>query len=105
MPEVSVAELAAYQEGMSDQQKVMFLTQYSSDKKDRTIAIVLSILLGYLGIDRFYAGDIGLGILKLVTGGLLGIMYIVDWFLIMARIDEHNRFKAQEIAATIKATS
>ena len=51
--------------------------------KDPTISLILSILLGTLGIDRFYIGDIGLGIGKLLTGGGCGIWAIVDWFLIM----------------------
>lgn len=103
MAEVSPAELAQFQEGMTDQQKMMFMSQYNSDKKDRTITLVLSLLLGYLGIDRFYVGDIGLGILKLLTGGVCGIMAIIDWFIIMGRADDVNRQKAQEIAASIKA--
>jgi TM2 domain-containing membrane protein YozV len=55
-----------------------------------------------LGADRFYVGDTGIGILKLLTGGLCGIMTIIDWFLIMGRADEFNRVKAQEIATSIK---
>lgn len=51
--------------------------------KDPTISIILSILLGQLGIDRFYIGDIGLGVLKLITCGGAGIWWIVDLFLIM----------------------
>ena len=58
--------------------------------KDPTISLVISIIIGELGIDRFYVGDIGLGILKLLTCGGFGIWYIVDWFLIMGRTRERN---------------
>ena len=51
--------------------------------KDPVIALVISLLLGYLGIDRFFIGDIGLGILKLITCGGFGLWTVIDWFLIM----------------------
>jgi len=50
--------------------------------KSKTTALILSILLGELGIDRFYLGYTGLGILKLITGGGFGIWWLVDIILI-----------------------
>lgn len=37
--------------------------------KDPTLSLILSILVGVLGVDRFYIGDVGLGIGKLLTFG------------------------------------
>ena len=47
-------------------------------RKSHTTTIILSVLLGGLGIDRFYLGYTGLGVLKLLTCGCLGILYIID---------------------------
>lgn len=46
--------------------------------KDKTTALILSILLGTLGVDRFYLGYTGMGVLKLLTGGCFGILWIID---------------------------
>ena len=46
--------------------------------KDWTTALVLSLLLGSLGVDQFYLGNTGLGIAKLLTCGGLGIWAIID---------------------------
>ncbi|MDR0840784.1 MAG: TM2 domain-containing protein [Christensenellaceae bacterium] len=51
--------------------------------KSKTTAIILSILLGELGIDRFYLGYTGLGVLKLITAGGFGIWWIIDIILII----------------------
>jgi len=65
--------------------------------KDPTVSLIVSILAGSLGIDRFLIGDIGLGIGKLITCGGLGIWAIIDWFLIMGATREKNMQKIQQL--------
>lgn len=50
--------------------------------KSQAVAFILSWLLGIFGIDRFYLGYTGLGILKLITVGGFGIWALIDFALI-----------------------
>lgn len=58
--------------------------------KDPTTILLVSIFLGTLGIDRFMLGDTGLGVLKLLTCGVCGVMTIVDWFTVSKKAKEVN---------------
>ncbi len=63
--------------------------------KDPTIYLIISILAGHFGIDRMLNGEIGLGVIKLITCGGMGIWTIVDWFLIMGITRQKNMEKIQ----------
>lgn len=56
-----------------------------SDKncKNKYVSLLLCIFLGAIGAHKFYEGKILLGIIYLLTGGLLGVGWVVDIFIIL----------------------
>jgi TM2 domain-containing membrane protein YozV len=42
------------------------------------VGTIISWGIGFLGADRIYKNDVGLGILKLITFGGFGIWWLVD---------------------------
>ena len=71
-----------------DDQRFSMLSAVSL--QDPSILLVVSIIVGSWGFDRFLLGDVGMGILKLLTGGLCGILTIYDWITVMGRTKEDN---------------
>lgn len=65
--------------------------------KDPTTSLIVSILAGNFGVDRFIIGDTGLGVGKLLTCGGLGIWAIIDWFMIMGATREKNLEKLRMV--------
>ena len=78
---------------VDDAKWVMISTQQF---KEPSTMLIISILAGSLGIDRFMLGDTGLGVGKLLTCGGLGIWTIVDWFMIQKATKEKNMEKIQQ---------
>lgn len=64
--------------------------------KDPQTSLIISIFLGAYGIDRFYIGDTGIGIAKLLTCGGVGIWAIIDWFNIQSATRQKNFEKIQQ---------
>ncbi len=65
--------------------------------KDPTMMLIVSLLAGTFGIDRFLIGDTGMGIGKLLTCGGFGLWAIVDLFLIMGATRQKNIEKINSI--------
>ena len=56
-----------------------------------SLAWVLLTYLGLLGIHRMYLGKWGTGLLYLLTGGLLGLGWLYDYWTLNQQISELNR--------------
>ncbi len=70
---------------------------YEAPQRSFLVTLLLSIFLGTFGVDRFYLGKIGTGILKLITAGGFGLWWIIDIILIAAGVmtDKWGRPLAQ----------
>lgn len=63
--------------------------------KSTMTMLLISIFVGYFGVDRFMLGQTGAGIGKLLTGGGCGIWWLIDIFLIVNLTKEYNWQKLQ----------
>jgi TM2 domain-containing membrane protein YozV len=90
-------QLASISEKLIKLDDSRFLQLQAANLKDPTIVLIISIVGGSLGIDRFFIGDTGLGVAKLLTCGGLGIWALVDWFLIMGRTRQLNFERIQQV--------
>lgn len=55
----------------------------SSSDKSWGVTLCLSLFFGMVGADRFYLHSVGLGFMKLITFGGLGIWWITDVMLLL----------------------
>lgn len=56
---------------------------YGGRMKNKWIAFFLCLFLGGIGAHKFYEGKVGMGILYLLTVGLFGIGWIIDFFILL----------------------
>lgn len=61
------------------QQQLEVLKMEAKNTYQRQLAIlIISFVAGYFGLDRFYRGQVGWGVIKLITAGGAGIWYVID---------------------------
>ena len=106
MPELEGEELLYVRnlvEPMSDDDAVLFANAYRSQRRDSTTVLLLT-LLGFAvlaGMQRFYIGQIGMGIAYLLTVGFCLIGTIVDLINHKSLALKYNQEKAANLAATM----
>ncbi|TCD46694.1 TM2 domain-containing protein [Streptococcus sp. X16XC17] len=82
---------------LSKDQKAYVL---AADLKNPVVALIFSFFLGGFGADRFYIGQVGLGVAKLLLSWVtLGIWPLVDLFLIMGATKQVNLQRLNEVLA------
>ncbi len=69
--------------------------RFESGEIDYSLGWILLTFLGLFGIHRFYIGKIGTGIIYLLTGGLLGIGWLYDFWTLNTQISEVNHKRRQ----------
>lgn len=57
--------------------------RYFGKTKNKWVALLLCIFLGYFGGHKFYEGKIGMGILYIFTFGLFGIGWFIDFVTLL----------------------
>ena len=107
LPDIQGKELFMIEhtvQGMSESQKRYFAAMYSERRREPMVVLVLGLLgfAGIGGINRFYVGQTGMGILYLLTGGLFLIGTILDIFKYRELAYEYNEEKALDVAMTVK---
>lgn len=95
--ETYINEIKHIRDELSETELVDFDLQFSDQKKDPDIALILSLFLGFLGVDRLYLGQTFLGLVKMFTLGGFGMWAIADWFLISSDARIQNIKIAEKI--------
>jgi TM2 domain-containing membrane protein YozV len=92
---------------MDQRQSQNFVAIYSTRRKDPQEILLFTLLglLGIAGIQRFIIGNVGMGILYILTAGLCFIGTIVDIINHKSLTFEYNRKAANESAQIVKMMS
>ena len=101
LPGITPEEMAFLQQGTADlkeEQKKYFYMVYSSKRKNPSDMLMFCVIGLFLvpGLQRFVAGQVGMGLLYLFTAGLCFIGSIIDLVNNKALADEFNRKMAFE---------
>ena len=110
LPDLQPDELLMIQnltKDMNDNQQRQFYLLYKSKRKEKKDLLILTILgfFGVAGIQRFVIGEIGMGILYLLTIGFCGIGTIIDVVNLDSMVSRFNQNQAMETANMVRMMS
>ena len=108
LPELSGNEQVAIQnliKDIGDEQAQQFAAAYRARRRDPMLILLTTLLVfvGFAGINRFLLGQIGMGILYLLTGGLCLIGSIIDMINYQNMTLTYNLQEAQQIMQTMNS--
>lgn len=101
LPKRKISNIRETLLGLNETKLKSILMGAEDEFKDPTVALVLSLFLGGLGVDRFYIGDVSYGVLKLITVGGFGVWYLVDLFVIQNRTRNNNYKELMDLCGQI----
>jgi len=102
MPQLEGEELTYIQsiiQTMTDEQAHQFAPAYLARRKDPMTILILTLIgfVGVSGLHRFVLGQVGMGVLYLLTGGICAIGTIIDLVNSKRMTLEANMEVAQQI--------
>lgn len=107
MPDLEPDEMSYVQtlvQNMTDEQGQQFASIYRTRRREPMLILITTIIgfFGVAGIQRFILGQIGLGLLYLLTGGLCAIGTIIDLINFRRLAYEYNVKEAQRVLSMMR---
>ena len=92
-------------QGMTEQQRMVYMNQMSAVRKDATVGVLLALFLGGFGAHRFYLGQVGWGLLYLLFcfTFIPALVSFVECFLMPGRVRRHNSERSLQVASAVCA--
>jgi TM2 domain-containing membrane protein YozV len=101
----SVGTIGVVKKKMILLNKYYKFTSSMAETVDRSVLLILSYLGGMFGLDRFYLGQVGWGLLKLITFGFGGLWALVDFVIIAVESLQRRTITALDRTVRISAGS
>lgn len=107
MPELQGDEqlvVAKLMTDMSEEQALQSARVYRERRKSESVVLLTTLLafVGFAGMNRFYLGQIGMGIIYFFTAGFCLIGAIVDIFNHKSLTSAYNEDQAMDTAMVIR---
>lgn len=86
-PEMMIPQIKKELETLDEDKESMLM---ATEWKSPAVTFLLAFFLGWIGADRFWLGQTGTGVAKLLTCGGCIIWNIIDWCTAFSRTKNYN---------------